>query len=299
MIFSKIRNFITIKATSNYNRCKIDYNHFLAKTQFNLLSSKVQYNYTRTKVSYFLKYFFTFKKIIDDANVADFIEEKQFNKNNNDLTIVAESLNFNVTLSPFYEYCESSDIFSKDIFIFLEEGPYVTENYVDTIYIVPYFSVTDYILPFIINKKIIDTPTINESIKNFNTNKKVSDISTIAESIKSFNINKKVSDISTIAESIKSFNINKKVSDVPTVSDYIKCFYNKKASNISTINDNIEFLNDKKVIVEHVSGSVEIYGKHFKLYLEEGPYEKIYSDYVEAGYYGIEGSGIISDLLTI
>jgi hypothetical protein len=280
MIFSKIRNFITIKATSNYNRCKIDYNHFLAKTQFNLLSSKVQYNYTRTKVSYFLKYFFTVKKIIDDANVADFIEEKQFNKNNNDLTIVAESLNFNVTLSPFYEYCESSDIFSKDIFIFLEEGPYVTENYVDTIYIVPYFSVTDYILPFIINKKIIDTPTINESIKNFNTNKKVSDIS-------------------TIAESIKSFNINKKVSDVPTVSDYIKCFYNKKASNISTINDNIEFLNDKKVIVEYVSGSVEIYGKHFKLYLEEGPYEKIYSDYVEAGYYGIEGSGIISDLLTI
>ncbi len=280
MIFSKIRNFITIKATSNYNRCKIDYNHFLAKTQFNLLSSKVQYNYTRTKVSYFLKYFFTVKKIIDDANVADFIEEKQFNKNNNDLAIVAESLNFNVTLSPFYEYCESSDIFSKDIFIFLEEGPYVTENYVDTIYIVPYFSVTDYILPFIINKKIIDTPTINESIKNFNTNKKVSDIS-------------------TIAESIKSFNINKKVSDVPTVSDYIKCFYNKKASNISTINDNIEFLNDKKVIVEYVSGSVEIYGKHFKLYLEEGPYEKIYSDYVEAGYYGIEGSGIISDLLTI
>ncbi len=52
MIFSRIRNFITIKATSNYNRCKIDYNHLLAKTQFNLLSSKLQYNYNKNKIDY-------------------------------------------------------------------------------------------------------------------------------------------------------------------------------------------------------------------------------------------------------
>lgn len=54
MFFSRIRNFITIKATSNYNRCKIGYNHNLAITKFNLKTTTLNYNRIKAQAFYYL-----------------------------------------------------------------------------------------------------------------------------------------------------------------------------------------------------------------------------------------------------
>lgn len=54
MFFARIRNFITIKATSNYNRCKISYNHNLSKLQFNLKTTTLNYSRIKAQAFYYL-----------------------------------------------------------------------------------------------------------------------------------------------------------------------------------------------------------------------------------------------------
>ena len=325
MIFAKIYDYAKCKINYTYSVSKfyyyLDFSGLIRKIKDKFSTSEVvffdfnkssfdDFSFNDNNVLYLEKSLYDANTILDieikniekplihDQISEDFTKSKLFEKYNYDLVISLDTVNLNTTLSPFYEYSNLLDVPSKYISVYLEEGSYVLENYVEANYIVPYFSVTDYLLPFIVDKKIIDSPLITENIGPFVDKKVILEPETVLEvSLKHFS-KPAFLDTYSISDNY-NYDLTKNIpiENLISTESLTKIFTNIYVDPINVF-EVIPKNNIKKLNLEVVS-STDIFGKHFKLYLEEGPYEKIYSGYVESGYYSIEGSGIISDSLTI
>jgi len=229
-----------------------------------------------------------FEKPIEDIyEYTESIQNLDFYKNSFENVDAIESVLFdNSTIK--IDSIASTELCYTTPNLVLVEGPYTYNDFVEPTYYDPYFEITDQIQPFLIGKGITDIPIITDNISKFDVNSVLNDRPIILDNL-SYNLT---------TQFPSDFVLN--VSDQPFLQfqpfipvEMLEFFDAIELQSTLNKSDDINITSVVDVVpikfITETSISSESLTKQLSLYLEEGSYEKIYTDYVLVDYYVSEG----------